>query len=50
MSLLLFISFHILAGIGFIFFKGKLPEKAKVFTFVFLTMSFLYWGNVILHI
>ncbi|MGP1909601.1 hypothetical protein ACTSEZ_15650 [Metabacillus sp. JX24] len=50
MSWLIFISFHILAGIGFIYFKGRLPATVKVFTVVFLTMSFLYWGSVILHI
>jgi hypothetical protein len=47
MSLILFAFIHILIGLALIYFYRKLPKAITTFAFVFLTMSFLYWGVVL---
>ena len=49
MSMILFILIHILIGLALIYFYRKLPKELTTFAFVFLTMSFLYWGGVLVH-
>jgi len=46
MSLFLFVTIHLLIGLALIYFYGKLPKPLTTFSFVFLIMSFLYWGAV----
>ena len=47
MSIILFAFIHILLGLALIYFYGKLPKALTTFAFVFLIMSFLYWGAVL---
>ncbi|MBM7553953.1 hypothetical protein JOC33_002866 [Thalassobacillus pellis] len=48
MIIFLFIAVHILLGLMLISFKGKLPKQITTFSFVFLSMSFLYFGSILL--
>lgn len=47
MSLVLFMFIHILIGLALVYLYGKLPKAIMTFTFVFFTMSFIYWGVVL---
>jgi hypothetical protein len=47
MGLILFTFIHILIGLTLIYFYRKLPKVITTFAFIFLTMSFLYWGAVL---
>lgn len=49
MNLILFAIIHILIGCTFIYTYGKLPKAISTFAFIFLTMSFLYWGAVLIN-
>jgi len=49
MSIIFFIFIHILIGLALIYFYSKLPKALTTFAFVFLTMSYLYWGAVLVH-
>jgi|tagenome__1003787_1003787.scaffolds.fasta_scaffold19027372_2 hypothetical protein len=49
MSIFLFVIIHILIGLALIYFYGKLPKTLAVFASVFLIMSFLYGGTVIVN-
>lgn len=49
MSIFIFATIHILIGLALIYFYGKLPKILTVFASVFLIMSFLYWGTVLLN-
>jgi hypothetical protein len=49
MNLILFAIIHIVIGCVFIYTYGKLPKAMSTFAFVFLTMSFLYWGAVLIN-
>lgn len=44
MSFLLFFILHILIGISFIYFYGKLPKAISTFFMVFFTFSLIYLG------
>jgi hypothetical protein len=48
-SVFLFAIIHILIGLALIYFYGKLPKALTVFASVFLIMSFLYWGTVLIN-
>jgi hypothetical protein len=47
MILILFAFIHILIGLALLYFYRKLPKAITTFALVFLSMSFLYWGNVL---
>ncbi|URT71461.1 hypothetical protein [Cytobacillus firmus] len=49
MNLILFAIIHIVMGYALIYTYGKLPKAIAAFAFVFLTMSFLYWGAVLIN-
>lgn len=49
MNLIFFVFIHILIGTALIYFRGRLPKVISTFVFVFLTMSFLYWGAVLIN-
>ena len=49
MNLILFAIIHIVMGCVLIYTYGKLPKAIAAFAFVFLTMSFLYWGAVLIN-
>lgn len=49
MSFILFAFIHILIGLALIYFRGKLQKGVSTFAFVFFTMSFLYWGVVLIN-
>ena len=49
MSILLFAIIHILIGLALIYFYKKSRKALTVFTSVFLIMSFLYWGTVLMR-
>ena len=48
-SIVLFAIIHILIGLALIYFYGKLPKALTVFASVYLIMSFLYWGTVLIN-
>ncbi len=48
MNIFLFIAVHILIGLAVIYFKEKLPKPITTFSIVFLSMSFLYFGSILL--
>ncbi|WP_155767509.1 hypothetical protein [Sporosarcina ureilytica] len=50
MSSILFLIFHVLIGIAFIYLYGKLPKALATFCIVFFTFSILYWTVIILDI
>ena len=50
MSIILFIFIHILIGLALIYFYSKLPKALTTFAIVFFTMSFLYWGAVLVDL
>ncbi|MDF2700926.1 MAG: hypothetical protein K0Q49_2490 [Haloplasmataceae bacterium] len=50
MSFIIFVIIHILIGLALIFFYGKLPKALTTFAFVFLFMSFIYFGSIILEL
>lgn len=43
MALLLFFIFHILMGLAFIYFYGRLPKAIPTFFMVLLTYSLFYF-------
>jgi len=47
MGIILFAVIHILIGLALIYFYGKLPKAITTFAFVFLGMSFIYFGTVL---
>lgn len=49
MYLFLFVFIHIAVGCALIYTYGKLPKLLSTFAFVFLGMSFLYWGAVLIN-
>jgi hypothetical protein len=48
-SIVLFAIIHILIGLALIYFYGKLPKVLTVFASVYLIMSFVYWGTVLIN-
>ena len=50
MGIFLFIIIHILAGVGMVYFYGKLPKAVTVFLSVFFIMGILYWGTVLVNL
>ena len=42
MSIFLFIIFHILAGLGMVYYYGKLPKAVTVFLSVFFIIGELF--------
>ncbi|KAF0821053.1 hypothetical protein KIS4809_0580 [Bacillus sp. ZZV12-4809] len=49
MYLFLFVIIHIAVGCALIYTYGKLPKMLSTFAVVFLAISFLYWGAVLIH-
>ena len=49
LSIFLFAVIHILIGLALIYYYGKLPKALTVFVSVFLIMSFIYWGTVLIN-
>lgn len=45
MSIILFAVIHILIGLALVYFYEKLPKAIVTFGFVFLGMSFIYFGT-----
>ena len=48
-SIFLFAIIHILIGLALIYFYGKLPKALNLFVSVFLIISLLYWGTVLIN-
>ncbi|MFB1082684.1 hypothetical protein [Jeotgalibacillus sp. JSM ZJ347] len=48
MGIVLFFIVHLIIGLGLIYFRSKLPSVLVTFGVVFLVMSVLYWGRVII--
>lgn len=48
MNLILFVVIHVFIGIALIYFYDKLPKAITTFVFVFLSMSFIYFGTIFL--
>lgn len=49
MNLFLLLFVHIIIGLGFICFCGKLPKVISTFAFAFATMGLIYFGAVFLN-
>jgi hypothetical protein len=48
-SIFFFTVIHILIGLALIYFYEKLPKALTIFGSVFLIMSFIYWGTVLIN-
>lgn len=50
MNIVLFFIVHLIIGLGLVYFRSKLPSILITFGVVFLVMSALYWGRIIIDI
>ncbi|MBB6452510.1 hypothetical protein HNQ94_000955 [Salirhabdus euzebyi] len=50
MIIFVFVLIHIMTGLVFLYFRGKLPKPLTTFGIIVLVMNFLYFGSLFISL